>query len=103
MTNEGTSAIAEPLISASSHMSTTESIMFLLYGFGVVMATLALLWLVTSATGYLLKILGLNKIPAPKARAKPTAIPPEVIAVITAAVSFATGGQATIREINKKS
>ena len=103
MTNEGTSAITEPMASAARDIGTIDAIIFLLYGFGVVMITLALLWLVTSLIGMLLKKLGLDKVPAPKAKAKPTVIPPEIIAVITAAVSFATGGQATIREINRKS
>jgi Na+-transporting methylmalonyl-CoA/oxaloacetate decarboxylase gamma subunit len=103
MTNEGTSAIIEPVTTVVRELSTVDAIIFLLSGFGVVMITLALLWLVTSITGLLLKKLGLDKMPAPKAKAKPFTIQPEVIAVITAAVSFATGGQAAIREINRKS
>ena len=103
MTNEGTSEIASKVIPLSGHMGTTDAVIYLLYGFGVVMITLALLWLVTSVIGVLLKKLGLNMMPAPKAKAKPAVIPPEIIAVITAAVSFATGGQASIREINRKS
>lgn len=69
------------------------------------MLTLALLWAATVLIGFILKKLGLNKMPAPAPRvnSKPSAIPAEVIAVITAAVSFATGGQANIKEIAKKS
>lgn len=103
MTNEGTSDIIEPVAAIAGELSTTDAIIFLLYGFGVVMTTLALLWLVTFLTGFLLKKMGLNKMPAPMPKAKSFAIPSEVIAVITAAVSLATGGQSVIREINRKS
>lgn len=101
MTNEGTAEIAKK-IPISEHMASSDAIVYLLYGFGVVLITLALLWGITSLIGVLLKKLGLNKKPVTKPKTKLTVIPPEIIAVITAAVSFATGGQASIREINRK-
>ncbi|MEQ9823417.1 MAG: OadG family protein [Puniceicoccaceae bacterium] len=84
-------------------LSTLEAVSYLLYGFGVVLATLVLLWLATAAMSKLVKTLGLDQMPAPVSRPNPSPIiPDETIAVITAAVSFATGGKATIQSIRKK-
>lgn len=81
-----------------------EVVTFLLYGFGVVMSTLALLWFATFIISKVVKALGLDGMPAPKAApAAVTAISDETIAVITAAVSFATGGKYSIKSIQKKS
>ena len=68
------------------------------------MSTLALLWLATFIISKVVKALGLDGLPAPKAvPAAATAVADETIAVITAAVSFATGGKYSIKSIQKKS
>jgi len=90
--------------SVAPALTTAEAITFLLYGFGVVMSTLALLWLATFIISKVVKALGLDGMPAPKAvPAAATAIADETIAVITAAVAFATGGKYSIKSIQKKS
>ena len=85
-------------------MTTMEAIVYLLYGFGVVMTTLALLWAATVLISKIVKAAGLDKMPAPKLAPSGLAsvIPDETIAVVTAAVSFATGGKFAIKSINKK-
>ena len=89
--------------SAAPALGNLEAVVYLLYGFGVVMLTLALLWMATALISKVLKSLGLDKMPAAKAiPAAVTAIPDETIAVITAAVSFATGGKFAIKSISKK-
>jgi Na+-transporting methylmalonyl-CoA/oxaloacetate decarboxylase gamma subunit len=97
MTNEVSSAIPT--------LSTPEAIVYLLYGFSMVMLTLMILWFATAAVSKILKALGLDKMPAPQAVPPPpgSAIADETIAVITAAVAFATGGKFAIKSISKKS
>jgi len=90
---------------AVADVSFMDAAIYLLYGFGVVMITLTVLWFATAMISKILKAMGLDKMPAPKQIVKSAAaavIPDETIAVITAAVSFATGGTAKIKSIHRK-
>jgi Na+-transporting methylmalonyl-CoA/oxaloacetate decarboxylase gamma subunit len=92
-------------VTATAEPSALEMVAFLLSGFLIVMITLTLLWMATSTISMVLRTLGLHKVPVVEKPATATvaaSIPDEVIAVITAAVNFATGGSAKIAEIRKK-
>lgn len=80
-----------------------EALGYSLSGFAVVMITLAILWILTLTIGQIVKTVGLDKVNTPETKpATGGAIDPHTIAVITAAVSFATSGKAKIKDIQRK-
>ena len=97
MTQETTSVITE--------LSTSGAVVYLLYGFGVVMFTLAVLWITTMLVSVILRRTGLDRVgqKTDPGTGPAREIPPETVAVITAAVHFAVGGRPNIRSISRKS
>ena len=81
-----------------------EQIVFILQGFGLVMAVLALLWLISALLGRVLGNVGAGA--APPAKAPPTpapaprsGIPTGHLAAIAAAVAVATSGRGRVVRI----
>ena len=78
-----------------------SQIIYSLIGFGVVLIILTILWMLTIVISQLIKFFGFDKIEEPGSAKTSQVISGETIAVITAAVSFATNGNATIKDIKK--
>jgi len=78
-----------------------EAFQYSLTGFTVVMTTLAALWLITLGIAQIIKVVGLDKVSEQNNPTQDATIPPETVAVITAAVSFSTNGKGKISDIRR--
>jgi hypothetical protein len=83
-----------------AQMTPADAIGYSLTGFSLVLVTLAALWILSMVSAMVIKAAGLNKT-ATAETSKQGTIDPKTVAVITAAVTFATGGKSSIKDIRK--